>query len=321
MTQRKLISTIHELRPEHRTAIREAARRHGFTVQFYESADDAAQACADAEILFSGGAELLRYAKALRWLCVPSAGVDHLAGPWSEAAPGAILSNSSGAYGVTISEHVVMVLLELLRRKQEIDALTARHVWCRSTPIRSIRGARALLIGTGDIGQEVARRLRAFGPARITGVNRRGQNPGGLFDAIVPIDRLCGALREADLVILSLPHTPQTTGLLDRSALAQLPDDAVIVNVGRGSSVDEQALELELRAGRLRAALDVFEREPLPEDSGLWTCPNLLITPHIAGNMTLPYTVDRIVEMFLEDFERYCAGLPLLRQVDIARGY
>ena len=109
--------------------------------------------------------------------------------------------------------------------------------------------------------------------------------------------------------------------MLSRESLALLPDGALLVNVGRGSLLDQQALEAELRAGRLRAALDVFEEEPLPPDASLWSCPNLLITPHTAGNMTLPYTRRRIVELFLEDFENYCAGRPLLRRVDPRRGY
>ena len=108
---------------------------------------------------------------------------------------------------------------------------------------------------------------------------------------------------------------------LDAERLALLPDGALIVNVGRGTAVDQAALERELRAGRLQAALDVFEQEPLPADDPLWDCPGLLLTPHVAGNMTLPYTRDRIVALFLEDFENYCAGRPLQRQVDLKKGY
>ena len=132
---------------------------------------------------------------------------------------------------------------------------------------------------------------------------------------------LDSVLPETDILIISLPGTAETLHMLDTRRLAMLPDHALIVNVGRGAVIDQQALESELRSGRLLAALDVFEQEPLPDDDPLWTCPNLLITPHIAGNMTLPYTRRRIVELFLEDFENYCAGKPLARQVDLQRGY
>ena len=109
--------------------------------------------------------------------------------------------------------------------------------------------------------------------------------------------------------------------MLDARRLSLLPDQALVVNVGRGSLIDEAALEKELRTGRLLAALDVFGREPLPAESSLWACPNLLLTPHVAGNMTLPYTRDRIVSLFLEDFENWCADRPLLRRVDMKLGY
>ena len=129
------------------------------------------------------------------------------------------------------------------------------------------------------------------------------------------------ALAEADALILSLPGTPETFHLLGEAQLALLPDGAAVINVGRGSVIDQPALERELRSGRLCAALDVFEEEPLPQDHSLWTCPNLLITPHVAGNMTLPWTVNRIVELFLEDLENYCNGKPLRRRIDPQRGY
>ena len=164
-------------------------------------------------------------------------------------------------------------------------------------------------------------RLRAFGPERLAGVNRRGANPGGLFDTVVTQERLDEILPETDILIISLPGTAGTAHMLDGKRLALLPDGALVVNVGRGSVIDTRALEKELRDGRLRAALDVFETEPLPPGDTLWDCPNLLITPHTAGNMTLPYTVERIVSLFLEDFENYCAGRTLRRLVDRKVGY
>ena len=103
--------------------------------------------------------------------------------------------------------------------------------------------------------------------------------------------------------------------------LALLPDHAVIVNVGRGSVIDQEALERELRKGRLYAGLDVFETEPVPADSSLWSCLRLIITPHVAGDPTLPHTVDRIVDLVLEDFDNYCAGRPLIRIADRGMGY
>jgi ribosomal protein S18 acetylase RimI-like enzyme len=128
-------------------------------------------------------------------------------------------------------------------------------------------------------------------------------------------------LPETDLLIISLPGTQDTCRMISERQLKLLPDDAVIINVGRGTVIDQPALEKELRAGRLYAGLDVFEEEPIPQDSTLWDCPRLVMTPHVAGNTSLPYTVDRIVELLLEDFENYCSGRPLIRRVDRRTGH
>ena len=128
-------------------------------------------------------------------------------------------------------------------------------------------------------------------------------------------------LPDTDVLVISLPVTKDTFHMISEKQLKKLPDEAVIINVGRGSVIDQAALEKELRSGRLHAGLDVFETEPIPAGSSLWHCPRLLITPHVAGDMTLPYTLQRVVELFLEDFENYCAGRPLARLVDRSAGY
>ena len=318
---KKIMVRIAQLTPAHRAAILEAAERQGYAVVFCESKAQSLAEAADAEIIFAGNPALLKAAPRLKWMCVPSAGVEPHLSPEIYASPEAILTNSSGAYGVTIAEHIVMVALELMRRQPDYDKVVAQRGWRRDLPVRSLRGSRIALLGTGDIGRTAARRLRGFEPASITGVNRSGINPGG-FDRVLPVSQLDEALPETDLLVMSLPDTPKTAGIMDAQRLALLPEDAYLVNVGRGSAVDEAALDAMLRDGRLAgAALDVFQTEPLPPDSPLWDCPRLLITPHVAGNMTLDYTVDRIVEMFLEDFDNYCAGRPLKRQVDRDKGY
>lgn len=321
MSNRKLVVVLPNLSEAHRGRIEAAARARGFDALFFKDVPDALPALREAEIAFGQSEALAQNAPKLRWLCTPSAGVDQFAPPGTFLSPDAVLTNSSGAYGVTISEHIVMVTLQLMRRQMEYAELLRDRVWRRDLPIRSIRDCRALLLGTGDIGRETALRLRAFGPKSLVGMNRSGRNPGGLFDRIIARDELDGELSKTDLVILSLPGTAEAARVLDARRLALLPDGALVVNVGRGGAIDQAALEAELRAGRLVAALDVFEREPLPQDDPLWACPNLLITSHTAGNMTLPYTVQRIVEMFLEDFDNYCEGRALAHRVDLKKGY
>lgn len=316
-----MIVSLSQLSERHRAEILNTAAAHGFEAIFFEHDADALPALREAEIIFGYSSLLSRNAPRARWICTPSAGVNQYGEQGSIVSDQAVLTNSSGAYGVTIAEHIVMVTLELMRRQQDYHEIVSRRGWVRDLAIRSIRDSRATLIGTGDIGQEAAVRLRAFTPASLTGVNRSGKNPRGLFDRVFTTDRLNDVLPETDLLILSLPGTAETNGILSQERLSLLPDGALIVNVGRGSAIDQQALEKQLRAGRLHAALDVFEREPLPRDDTLWDCPNLLITPHVAGNMTLAYTLDRIVALFLEDFENYCEGKPLVRRVDLLKGY
>ena len=316
----KMVVVTEGLSDRHTAAIRETAAGCGFSVTFFENPENAREAAGEAEILFSVSGELAGYAPKLRWQCCASAGVNQFRED-SFVSPDAVLTNSSGAYGVTIAEHIVMVTLEILRRQQDYSDIVAHRGWVRTLPVRSIFGSRILMLGTGDIGQEAAVRLRAFRPASLTGVNTTGQNPDGLFDCVEKSEKLPDLLPRTDLLVMSLPGTGRTHHIMDADRLAMLPDGAVIVNVGRGSSIEESALEAELRRGRLYAALDVFETEPLPQDSSMWTCPNLLLTPHVAGNMTLPYTADRIVEMFLDNLRRYCAGEPLRNQVDLKRGY
>ena len=255
-------------------------------------------------------------------MCCAFAGVEPLLVPGAFANPEALLTNASGAYGVTIAEHVVMVTLEIMRRQADYNRVVAAREWVRDLPIRSIRGSRVTLLGAGDIGREAAIRLRAFGPKRIIAVNRSGRDAGDMFDKTLPTSALDGVLPETDVLVMSLPGTAETAGIMDGRRLALMPKDAFLINVGRGSAIDEAALLALMQSGHLAgAALDVFEREPLPVDSPMWDCPRLLITTHIAGNMTLDYTVDRIVEMFLEDFGRYCAGMPLAHLVDREKGY
>lgn len=317
-----IIVAVSALTGEHRQRITDAAARHGYAVAFYPDAQEAAAHAADAEIILCNRPEPARSAPKLKWFCSSNAGVEPFLIPGVFMSPDALLTNSSGAYGVTISEHIVMVTLELMRRQPEYSAVVAQRGWTRDLKIRSIRGSRVTLLGTGDIGRETARRLRAFGPAALTGVNRGGADPEGLFDRILTVDRLDRALPQTDLLIMSLPGTAETAGLMNAARLSLLPRDAFLVNVGRGSALDQAALAERLRDGRLAgAALDVFKQEPLPPDDPLWDCPRLLITPHTAGNVSLGYTVGRIVDLFLEDFENYCAGRPLRRTVDRKKGY
>lgn len=320
MVSKQVIVTLKGLTADIQKRIVETAQKNGYQVTFCEDPYSLVDA-KNAEIIF-GIVPKLQTAPFLKWLCVPSAGVDwYVKQPFIQGG-GVMLSNSSGAYGVTLAEHVLMVTLELLRRQMDYNEIVSRREWVNNLPIQSIKDSRVTFLGTGDIGQESAKRIAAFEPQSMSGVNRSGNNPSGLFDRIVTVDKLNQVLPETDIFIMSLPGTKETERIVGQEQLLLLPKHAILVNVGRGNAIDQKALQSVMEQGHLTgAALDVFEQEPLPKDDPIWSCPRLLITPHCAGNQTLPYTVKRIAQLFLEDFERYCKGEKLERLVDIKLGY
>lgn len=328
--ERKLAVIVPNLTEGHKDQIKAAAKRNGCELRFLQTPEEDSAYTNNCEIVFGHWPEIAKTSTALRWIATPFAGVDLFLPPHTTefANPEAILTNSSGAYGVTIAEHTVMVLLSILRRDPEYRKVIAQKEWRRGLSIRSIYGSRITLLGTGDIGQETAKRLRAFEPKSIIGVNRSGSNPQNLFDSI----KTAGThedgdgdwesiLPETDILLISLPGTKEAFHMLGKEQLAKLPDGAIVINVGRGSVIDQQALTEELQRGRLSAGLDVFEQEPLPQEDPLWAVSNVFLTPHTAGNMTLTHTVDRIVEIFTENLDHYTNGAPLSHLVDRKKGY
>ena len=317
---RKLVVSYSALTQDHRKTIRDKANGYGFDAIFCDDINDAKAEAADAEVVLGMSSEFATVSDSIKWICTPTAGVDHFLKPLE--GKDTILSNSSGAYGVTIAEHIVMVTLELMRQRLTYRKLVADRIWRNDLPVSSVYGSRITFLGTGDIGRKAAVRLRAFNPANMTGVNRKGVNPDNVFDSIVKTADLDNILPKTDVLIMSLPSTAETIGIMSEERLELLPDSAYIVNVGRGNAIDQKAIERMLRDGRLAgAALDVFEKEPIPADDTLWDCPRLVLTTHVAGNWTLPYTVDTIVKMFLDDFDSYCNDRPMKNVIDRTAGY
>ena len=319
----KLLVISSELSPKHIEKISERAAKHGVEVGFAESQFGIPAGYENPDIVYGFGVNIARSDKDLKWLCVPSAGVDFLMGPDSFANESCILTNSSGAYGVSIAEHIITVSLMMMRCITRYYGESLNGKWSSvHFHQKSLKGSRITVLGTGDIGVSFARRARAFEPLQIIGVSRSGTCKDDSFDKMLRVEALDEVLPETDLLVMSLPATPETYDILDRSRINLLPEGAYIVNVGRGSAIDENALADSLDRGHLGgAALDVFKTEPLPEDSRLWNTPGLLITPHIAGNLTLDHTVDKNVDMFLEDLDSFIEGKPLKYAVDMKKGY
>ena len=319
---RKLAVCVTFMNEKYRRQIDEAAAAAGFMAHYYDTQAALTPHIGDYEVIFGHPVPaLLRQATGLRWLCSDFAGVEKYLDDAVWPRPDCLLSNASGAYGPTISEHILMVLLMLLRRMPEYQADLCQRQWTFHTPIRSIIGSHVVMLGTGDIGSHTARRLKALG-ASVTGVCRSGRSKEPAFDRVVPIQELDSVLPSADALVMALPSTPETEGVLSRERIALLPERAYVVNVGRGSAIDQNALVEALMQRKLAgAALDVMTPEPLPADDPLWDCPNTIITPHVSGNMSLGLTCDIDVDMFCADLARYAAGEPLANLVDRIRGY
>ena len=234
----------------------------------------------------------------LRLVQLMSAGAELYAGRVPERAT---LCNARGAHTPSTAEWAVTAMLAAQRgipffvREQDAGRWTPRTE-------HTLAGARVLVVGAGDIGQAIGRMLSGFG-CELTWVARTAR------DGVHGTDELPDLLPHTDVVVLILPVTPQTTGLVDAAFLAAMKDDALLVNAARGVVVDTDALLAELRSGRLRAALDVTDPEPLPEGHPLWSAPNLLVTPHVGG--AVPATQERATAAVTAQLRRVLAGEPL----------
>ena len=235
----------------------------------------------------------------LRWVQTLAAGPDAVLS--AGFAPGVVVTSGVGLHDATVTEHALALTLALLRRLPQAAAAQAQHRWADEIggiqPLRpdgavtSLIGARVLVWGFGNIGRNLAPLLRGLG-AEVRGVARTAGRRNG-FDVVAEED-LNAELARTDVLIMILPATPQTERALDADRLAALPPHAFVVNVGRGSTVDEDALADALTSGGIAgAAVDVTAVEPLPADSALWDLPNLLITPHAAGGR--PVGADELV--------------------------
>ena len=310
--------------PKHRQQINDTAAKYGFAVDYYAAPQTVPPEKRDEYEVIYGmpkPSELKSFTN-LKWFCGSFAGVDAYLDDSLYPSPEVMLSNSSGAYGVTIAEHLIMVTLMLLRHEMSYCADAAAHRWGAVQPMRSIIGSTITVLGTGDIGTEFARRAKAMGAASIRGVRRTRKAADPAFDAIYIHDELDTLLPDTDILVMALPSTGETKNILSAGRIALLPPTAYVVNVGRGSAIDQPALVEALNAGKLAgAALDVFAEEPVPAGDPVWTAQNLLLTPHISGQMSLGYTRDRNVALFCEDLERYGRGEKPARLVDRRIGY
>ena len=234
---------------------------------------------------------------------------------------GTLLTNATGAYGLAISEHMLAVLLQIYKKLPQYWEAQREESWRDAGPVRSVCGSTVLILGLGDIGGEFARRVKALGGYTI-GVRRKGLDKPDYLDELYLTDALDGLLPRADVVAMSLPGTKETYRLMNRERLYLMKQDAVLLNVGRGTTVDTDALCDLLEDGRLLGVgLDVTDPEPLPQGHRLWKAPGAYLTPHIAGGNHLAETMERIVRISAANLRAYLSGRELQNVVDFETGY
>jgi phosphoglycerate dehydrogenase-like enzyme len=279
---------------------------------------------ADIFVGYSLRAEQLKQAKRLKWIHSTAAGVSQLMYPELRDSR-IVVTNPSGIFSVPMAEHTMGLLVALARnfldsaRHQEQAHWGVQDMWNKPQQLTELNGQVLLIVGYGSIGRELGRRAQAF-DMRVWGVTRSGKGDATHAEKIVAASQLDEVLPEADYVVLAAPETAETKQLMDAGRIARMKRGARIVNVARGSLLDEGALVRALQAGALGgAALDVTGIEPLPPESPLWKAPNLFITPHTSAVSDRLWV--RETKLLMDLLDRWFDGRELFNQVDFARGY
>jgi phosphoglycerate dehydrogenase-like enzyme len=266
----------------------------------------------------------LQIAKKLKWIHSTSAGVGQLVYP-ELVASGIVVTNASGVFSIPMAEHTIGLILALARnfpdtvRQQDRRIWSQQFLWDQPQHLTEVNGATLLIVGFGSIGREIAKRASSL-EMQIIGVTRSGKGDLTHAHKIVSIEELDGVLPHADYVVVATPETRETKHLFDQQRLARMKPGARLINLGRGSAIDEIALARALETGQLGgAALDVTEPEPLPAESPLWAAPNLFITPHTSAISNRLW--QRETDLLVQLLQRWFDGRELLNKIDLAKGY
>ncbi|MFZ5967858.1 MAG: phosphoglycerate dehydrogenase [Bacillota bacterium] len=259
----------------------------------------------------------IKQMKNLRWIQLSSIGIDQAPVAYLKES-GIILTNNKGGYSIPIGEWIVMKILEMLKNSKGLYVLQEQKKWNMDTTLLELYGKTVGFIGTGSIAAEGARRLQGF-DVRIIGLNTSGRNVP-YFDQCYAMEEIDCMLNQCDVVVLTIPYTEKTHHLINQEKFEKMKDATYLVNVSRGSIIDEQALIKYLQNGKVRgAALDVFEEEPLPAVHPFWDIQNVIITPH--NSWISEMRNERRFSTVYENMKRYANGQRLLNIVDLEKGY
>ena len=294
----------------------------GIVAEQAEELEETIAKGSDAEVIQAGRwcEQLWKSAPLLRWVQSGGAGVERFLTPDFIASP-IILTNAQGVYAIPIADHVMAFVLCFSRQFNHLVRYQIERKWADwgEFPLDEIEDKTLGIIGLGAIGSEVAKRAKAFA-LRVIAIRRRPAMAAEYVDEMRGADELTWLLQESDFVALCPALTPATRHLIGAEELRRMKSTAYLINIGRGALIDERALIGALREREIAGAgLDVFEEEPLPAESPLWDMPNVMITPHVAGDS--PRSHERFMGLFCENLRRYAAGEPLLNVVDKEAGY
>ncbi|HEX9039288.1 MAG TPA: D-2-hydroxyacid dehydrogenase [Ktedonobacterales bacterium] len=264
----------------------------------------------------------------LRWVALSSAGADRVIGqPLVTGVNPPLITTANGVHAIPITEHVFSAILRWSRRWPELARLQAERHWPGSLiesahyAGRELAGETILIIGLGAIGRRIAQVAHAFGMRSLAA--RRSAAAGGLdpdVDRVASVSDLDTLLPQADFVVIAIPSTAESRGLMSAARLALMKPGAMLINIARGDLVDERALIAALESGKLgAAALDVTAHEPLPADDPLWSTPNMFLSPHISG--LTPHYGERLTDILVDNIARYRVGQPMRNLVQPERGY
>lgn len=261
--------------------------------------------------------DALHHEDELAWIQWPFIGVDAVL-PILQDKPNIVLTNASGVYDWPIAEYVLGLVLAMAKDLPATITMQSRCEW-RFRETEMVEGRRALVVGVGGVGRAIAKLLKAVGMS-VVGVGRRARPGDGTFSEIAAAADLSVKLPDADYVICAAPLTAETKGLFASTLFGRMKATARFINVGRGEIVDENALLAALQTGKLAAAaLDVFETEPLPPESGLWGSSRVIVSPHMAGDVI--DTTKRLQELFSRNLTSFLKGQALSNKVDVSLGY
>ena len=280
----------------------------------------------NADIFFAWtvSEEAFRAARKLKWIHTGMAGVNWILIP-PVVESDVLVSNSKGVHAVPVAEHTMALILAFSRRLHDCLEYQRKGLWGR-TPIHAaspsfeeVLGKTIGILGLGAIGQEIAKRARAFG-MRVIGIKKNPAVGHEFADKVVGADKLNDVLPEIDYLVIATPSTPGTRNLIGREQMDRLKPTCFIINIARGEIIDQDALIDNLNSGRIAGAgLDVFTPDPLPDNHPLYFAKNVILTPHASG--VSPRLWRRVTDLFVENIRRFLAGRELINQVDKRRGY